>query len=210
MTTLIEAARQALEALEEIVKWYGVRDKNNVLMFPHNQNPEIKEAIETIASLRQALSEAQLSVNENSYAIEQAQEPKCNPHPKAPHGFDRNASHGLDRHVCECESWDAYDAGIEEGMKRERALWEKAENSKELGLDYEPVQAEQEPVARSLKDSVFLVLEGFTLPHDVRKILETAYYTTPQAQQAEKQVAWQDTRKTWVDVPLKNVLKENT
>ena len=29
-------------------------------------------------------------------------------------------------------------------------------------------------------------------------------------EQAEKQepVAWQDTRKTWVDVPLKNVLKE--
>jgi len=33
-------------------------------------------------------------------------------------------------------------------MKRERALWEKAENARELGLDYEPVQAEkQEPVA---------------------------------------------------------------
>ena len=42
------------------------------------------------------------------------------------------------------------------------ALDKKAENAKELGLDYEPVQAEkQEPAA------------------------------------------WQDTRKTWVDVPLK-------
>jgi hypothetical protein len=70
---------------------------------------------------------------------QQAEKPKCNPHPKAPHGFDRNASHGADRHVCECESWDAYDAGIEEGMKRERALWEMAENARELGLDYEPV-----------------------------------------------------------------------
>ncbi len=36
-----------------------------------------------------------------------------------------------------------------------------------------------EPVAQSLKDAVFTVLEGFTLPHEVRKILETAYYTTP-------------------------------
>jgi hypothetical protein len=79
---------------------------------------------------------------------QQAEKPKCNPHPKAPHGFDRNASHGADRHVCECESWDAYDAGIEEGMKRERALWEMADNARELGLDYEPVRAEkQEPFA---------------------------------------------------------------
>jgi hypothetical protein len=27
-----------------------------------------------------------------------------------------------------------------------------------------------------LRDAVYTVLEGFTLPHDVRKILETAYY----------------------------------
>lgn len=33
-------------------------------------------------------------------------EPKCNPHPDAPHGFDRNASHNEDRYVCECESWE--------------------------------------------------------------------------------------------------------
>jgi len=36
----------------------------------------------------------------------------------------------------------------------------------------------QEPKTQSLKDAVFTVLEGFTLPHDVRKILEAAYYTT--------------------------------
>lgn len=29
----------------------------------------------------------------------------CNPHPDAPHGFDRNSSHTEDRYVCECESW---------------------------------------------------------------------------------------------------------
>ena len=40
----------------------------------------------------------------------------------------------------------------------------------------------QEPVAQSLKDAVFTVLEGFTLPHDVRKLLEAAYYTPPAAQ----------------------------
>jgi hypothetical protein len=31
---------------------------------------------------------------------------QCNPHPDAPHGFDRNASHNADRYVCECESWE--------------------------------------------------------------------------------------------------------
>ena len=29
-----------------------------------------------------------------------------------------------------------------------------------------------------LRDAVFTVIEGFTLPNDVRKILETAYYNT--------------------------------
>lgn len=29
----------------------------------------------------------------------------CNPHPAAPHGFDRNASHDADTYVCLCESW---------------------------------------------------------------------------------------------------------
>jgi hypothetical protein len=76
------------------------------------------------------------------------QEPKCNPHPKAPHGFDRNASHSADRYVCECEGWDAYDAGyqagIEDTYKRMDALDKMAENARELGLDYEPVAPVQE------------------------------------------------------------------
>ena len=32
--------------------------------------------------------------------------PECNPHPKAPHGFCRNASHSAGRYVCECEGWE--------------------------------------------------------------------------------------------------------
>ena len=31
---------------------------------------------------------------------------KCNPHPDAPHGFMRDASHNADRYVCECEFWE--------------------------------------------------------------------------------------------------------
>jgi hypothetical protein len=48
-----------------------------------------------------------------------------------------------------------------------------------------------QPVAQSLKDAVFTVIEGFNIPHDVRKILESAYYNAPPAQPAPVQpVAW--------------------
>jgi hypothetical protein len=33
-------------------------------------------------------------------------EKECNPHPNAPHGFLRQASHSAGRYVCECEYWD--------------------------------------------------------------------------------------------------------
>jgi len=56
---MIEAMKQALEALEEIVKWYGVRDKNDVMMPPLNQNPEIKESMDAITVLRQAIEQAE-------------------------------------------------------------------------------------------------------------------------------------------------------
>lgn len=45
------------------------------------------------------------------------QQPKCNPHSKAPHGFAREASHQAGRYVCECESWDPYEAGREDGVQ---------------------------------------------------------------------------------------------
>ena len=38
--------------------------------------------------------------------IKQEQEPGCNPHPCAPHSFDRSTSHIIDRCVCECEWWE--------------------------------------------------------------------------------------------------------
>jgi hypothetical protein len=45
------------------------------------------------------------------------QQPKCNPHSKAPHGFAREASHQAGRYVCDCESWDPYEAGREDGVQ---------------------------------------------------------------------------------------------
>lgn len=63
-------------------------------------------------------------------------ENKCSQHPKAPHGFDRNSSHSAHRYVCECESWEPYDAGFnagfQAGMKAEQALYESAEDTQEM------------------------------------------------------------------------------
>jgi hypothetical protein len=30
----------------------------------------------------------------------------CSDHVNAPHGFNRNASHGNNRYTCECEGWE--------------------------------------------------------------------------------------------------------
>ena len=38
-------------------------------------------------------------------------EPPCNPHPDAPHGYNRNASHNAGRYVCDCEGWAALGGG---------------------------------------------------------------------------------------------------
>ena len=36
-------------------------------------------------------------------------EQECSAHPDAPHGFNRDASHGLGRYVCDCEGWEPSD-----------------------------------------------------------------------------------------------------
>jgi hypothetical protein len=51
-----EALDLALEALKAIIHWYGVRDKNDVMMPPLNQNPEIKESMDAITAIKQARS----------------------------------------------------------------------------------------------------------------------------------------------------------
>lgn len=42
---------------------------------------------------------------QQTFSAPQQEEPRCNPHPDAPHGFDRNSSHTLGRYVCDCEGW---------------------------------------------------------------------------------------------------------
>lgn len=63
-----------------------------------------RAAEESLAELRAALAEP-------------VQDHPCNPHPKAPHGYLRNASHTEDRYICECEYWDPYEAGYQAGCE---------------------------------------------------------------------------------------------
>jgi hypothetical protein len=83
-------------------------------------------------------------------ALAQQSEPKCNPHAKAPHGFNRNSSHAADHYVCDCEGWDAWEAGYSEGMEAGSKIGEYMDASNELQdamtapQAAQPVQ-EQEP-----------------------------------------------------------------
>lgn len=49
----------------------------------------------------------------------QVRDKPCNPHPVAPHGFDRTASHTENRYVCRCEYWepDGYKPTENEGSE---------------------------------------------------------------------------------------------
>jgi len=118
-----EALKLALEALlwanKEINGW-----RDDIRALEPIDHPEIMSAI---IAIKEALEQPE-------------QEPKCNPHPKAPHGFNRNASHANDRYTCECESWDAYEAGRLDGIAQEQAMYEV----QRLGQEIQP---EQEPVA---------------------------------------------------------------
>ena len=51
------------------------------------------------------------------FAESKPKEPQCNPHPKAPHGLARESSYNSARYVCECEGWDAYEAGKQDGIQ---------------------------------------------------------------------------------------------
>ena len=61
------------------------------------------------------------TLNKLEQAVADADANPCKTHPMAPHGFLRQASHANDRYVCECEAWDPYDAGYQDGM---RAAWD--------------------------------------------------------------------------------------
>ena len=50
-----EALRLALEAFKEIIHWYAVRDRNDVLLNFVDQNREIKKTMKAITAIKAAL-----------------------------------------------------------------------------------------------------------------------------------------------------------
>jgi predicted cobalt transporter CbtA len=98
--------------------WHGVKRLNH-----RGGTVECLPLHDAITALKAALVEDALQrftdVNQEIEAAlaEPVQAPQCNPHPKAPHSFMRNASHNEDRYVCECEGWEPYEAGYQAGME---------------------------------------------------------------------------------------------
>ena len=107
MTTLRTAAQQALEVLVRASSYYDTY-------------AEIEALRAALAKPEPPIGKASTDVGVPVYVLKKAepvQEPQCNPHPKAPHSFMRNASHNEDRYVCECEGWEPYEAGYQAGME---------------------------------------------------------------------------------------------
>ena len=57
------------------------------------------EAVIKSQSTKETLLDAHASMVER-------EDVPCNPHPDAPHGFDRNASHSAGYYICECHGWE--------------------------------------------------------------------------------------------------------
>jgi hypothetical protein len=74
---------------------------------------EIKQMLQIVGMDPRTIEMVEFAYDQGT----QNQQPKCNPHPEAPHGFNRQASHQEDRYVCDCESWDAYQAGRQAGVE---------------------------------------------------------------------------------------------
>ena len=135
MTTLRTAAQQALEVLEDWespVALPAIVDLRAALAEEALQRlTDVNQELEAaLAEPVPPIGKASTDVGVPVYVVKKAepvQAPQCNPHPKAPHGFLRNASHNEDRYVCECEGWDPYEAGRQAGM--EAALAEPQEPS---------------------------------------------------------------------------------
>ena len=131
MSALRTAAQQALTEMANARDYIWLLDEGGTGVSEEEILDKIANAI---TALRAALAEpvppaeAQTESEKVAYCAgwwaaletvrtEPVQGPQCNPHPKAPHSFMRNASHTEDRYVCECEGWEPYEAGYQAGME---------------------------------------------------------------------------------------------
>jgi hypothetical protein len=89
---LRQAAEMALQYFEDA---YGLEDTEVAIKEALRQALDDKPAVKTYAGGKP-----------NYCTPEVTREAPCKTDPRAPHGFDRNASHSADRYVCECEGWE--------------------------------------------------------------------------------------------------------
>jgi hypothetical protein len=80
--------------------------------------------VERLTAVNATVTHANKAMHEELEKALAKVEPACNPHPDAPHGFDRNGSHNAGRYVCECEGWTA-----PEKVEPVATLW-RAKNQK--------------------------------------------------------------------------------
>ena len=64
-----EALRLALEAMEEIIHWYAVRDRNDVFLNFVDQNPEIQKIMKSITAIKEALETKEGLLDRKSYLL---------------------------------------------------------------------------------------------------------------------------------------------
>ena len=83
-------------------------DKDGNLIAKTFDTREEAEAFETVAFNSVSLSQV-VEYQDNKVDTLTIEEVSCKDHPDAPHGFDRDSSHALDRYVCECENWEPED-----------------------------------------------------------------------------------------------------
>lgn len=119
MTDLRLAATQALEKIgkaHEKVSALCSGDERWTMSVPVRQDYDHDVVISDALRASEAVIHAALIADEAQHHVPAPPEmqaavtaalaqPKCNKHPDAPHGFDRNGSHNADRYVCECEGW---------------------------------------------------------------------------------------------------------
>lgn len=110
--------REAYEAGREHVMRGGDMPESPAALIEHERNTEAPKPADP-AKVREFMTRIEAALGRDpdpndefikpktldEIAAEMRQEVACNPHPDAPHGFDRNASHSLNRYVCDCEGW---------------------------------------------------------------------------------------------------------
>ena len=101
-----DIAREALAAIREVLADHVEQNLTMVADHSGDANEMVAPEGYALISIDALKAWGKYDVVHNACQFSVEQEPKCNPHPDAPHGFDRNASHSADRYVCECECWE--------------------------------------------------------------------------------------------------------